>query len=75
MPSPLAHQLGFAYGILLTQLMGIPLVLLDVWNPASAAELIERHRATFTFAATPFLADLAGFPGIAGAGSTLCGCS
>lgn len=65
MPSPLAHQLGFAYGILLTQLMGIPLVLLDVWNPASAAELIERHRATFTFAATPFLADLAGFPGIA----------
>lgn len=65
MPSPLAHQLGFAYGILMTQLMGIPLVLLDVWNPASAAELIEGHRATFTFAATPFLADLAGFPGIA----------
>ncbi len=65
MPSPLAHQLGFAYGILLTQLMGIPLVLLDVWNPASAAELIERHHATFTFAATPFLADLAAFPGIA----------
>jgi len=65
MPSPLAHQLGFAYGILLTQLMGIPLVLLDVWNPASAAELIERHRATFTFAATPFLADLANFPGVA----------
>jgi cyclohexanecarboxylate-CoA ligase len=65
MPSPLAHQLGFAYGILMTQLMGIPLVLLDVWNPASAADLIERHRATFTFAATPFLADLANFPGIA----------
>jgi len=65
MPSPLAHQLGFAYGILLTQLMGIPLVLLDVWNPASAADLIERYRATFTFAATPFLADLANLPGVA----------
>jgi cyclohexanecarboxylate-CoA ligase len=65
MPSPLAHQLGFAYGILLTQLMGIPLVLLDVWNPASAADLIERHRATLTFAATPFLSDLANLPGIA----------
>jgi len=64
MPSPLAHQLGFAYGILLTQLLGSPLVLLDVWNPASAVELIERHRATATFAATPFLADLANFPGI-----------
>lgn len=66
MPSPLAHQLGFAYGILLTQLKGIPLVLLDVWNPASAADLIERYRATLTFAATPFLADLANLPGIAG---------
>jgi len=65
MPSPLAHQLGFAYGILMTQIMGIPLVLLDVWNPASAADLIERHRPTFTFAATPFLADLANFPGLA----------
>jgi cyclohexanecarboxylate-CoA ligase len=65
MPSPLAHQLGFAYGILMTQLMGIPLVLLDVWNPASAADLIERYGTTFTFAATPFLADLANFPGIA----------
>jgi len=65
MPSPLAHQLGFAYGILMTQLMGLPLVLLDVWNPASAADLIERHRPTFTFAATPFLADLANLPGIA----------
>jgi len=65
MPSPLAHQLGFAYGILLSQLLGIPLVLLDVWNPASAVELIERHRATLTFAATPFLADLANFPGVA----------
>lgn len=65
MPSPLAHQLGFAYGILMTQLMGIPLVLLDVWNPASAADLIERYRATFTFAATPFLADLANLSGIA----------
>ena len=65
MPSPLAHQLGFAYGILLTQVVGIPLVLLDVWNPAIAADLIERYRATFTFAATPFLADLANLPGIA----------
>jgi cyclohexanecarboxylate-CoA ligase len=64
MPSPLGHQLGFTYGVILSQLLGVPLVLLDVWNPASAADLIERHRATFTFAATPFLADLANLPGI-----------
>jgi cyclohexanecarboxylate-CoA ligase len=60
MPSPLAHQLGFTYGMLMPLLLGIPVVLADIWNPTRAAKLIERHRATFTFAATPFLADLAG---------------
>ena len=59
MPSPLAHQLGFSYGMLMSLALGIPLVLTDVWRPARAAQLIEAYGATFTFAATPFLADLA----------------
>jgi len=59
MPSPLAHQLGFSYGMLMSFLLGIPLVLTDIWRPARAAQLIEANGATFTFAATPFLADLA----------------
>jgi cyclohexanecarboxylate-CoA ligase len=59
MPSPLAHQLGFSYGMLMSLVLGIPLVLLDIWRPARAAQLIEANGATFTFAATPFLADLA----------------
>ena len=64
MPSPLAHQAGFAYGLTLSVLLGVPLVLLDVWKPAAALALMERYGATYTFGATPFLADLAGFPGI-----------
>lgn len=64
MPSPLAHQAGFAYGLTLSIIIGAPLVLLDVWNTARAVDLMEQHRATFTFGATPFLADLANFPGI-----------
>jgi cyclohexanecarboxylate-CoA ligase len=59
MPSPLAHQLGFCYGMLLSLALGVPLVLTDIWRPARAAQLIEAHGASFTFAATPFLADLA----------------
>ena len=58
MPSPLAHQLGFVYGMLLSLVLGVPLVLIDIWRPARAAQLIEANGATFTFAATPFLADL-----------------
>ncbi|MCX7175059.1 MAG: AMP-binding protein [Proteobacteria bacterium] len=64
MPSPLAHQAGFAYGLTLATIIGAPLVLLDVWNPANAVALMETHKATYTFAATPFLNDLANFPGI-----------
>jgi cyclohexanecarboxylate-CoA ligase len=37
----------------------VPLVTTDIWRPARAAQLIEANGATFTFAATPFLADLA----------------
>jgi len=64
MPSPLAHQVGFAYGITMALILGAPIVLLDVWNAARAVELMEQHRATVIFAATPFLADLANFPGV-----------
>ena len=64
MPSPLAHQIGFEYGLLVSVLVGAPLVLMDVWNPVRAVALMEEHRVTYMFAATPFLADLASFPGI-----------
>jgi len=64
MPSPLAHQIGFEYGLLVSVLCGAPLLLMDVWSPPRAVDLMEQHRATYMFAATPFLADLAGFPDI-----------
>ncbi len=63
MPSPLAHQLGFCYGMLMSLYRGIPLVMTDIWRPARAAQLIEANGATFTFAATPFVADLAALAG------------
>lgn len=64
MPSPMAHQIGFAYGLTLAMVLGAPLLLLDIWHPARAVELMEAYRATYTFAATPFLSDLVHFPDI-----------
>jgi cyclohexanecarboxylate-CoA ligase len=64
MPSPLGHQLGFCYGLQMALMLGIPLVLTDIWNPERALELMAAHGATFTFGATPFLADLASLPGV-----------
>ncbi|MBZ0218456.1 MAG: AMP-binding protein [Fimbriimonadaceae bacterium] len=64
MPSPFAHQAGFTYGMIVAMLCGAPLLTLDIWEPELAAELIETYGATYTFSATPFLADLAGLAGI-----------
>jgi cyclohexanecarboxylate-CoA ligase len=58
MASPMAHQTGFMYGLMMPIELQAPAVLLDVWNPACAARIIRDEKASFTMASTPFLADL-----------------
>lgn len=58
MASPLAHQTGFMYGLMMPIMLRARAVLQDVWDPAKAAELIRQEGATFTMASTPFLTDL-----------------
>ncbi len=58
MASPMAHQTGFMYGLLLPLMLGARMVLMDSWNKALAAELVEREGITWTMASTPFLIDL-----------------
>lgn len=59
-PSPLAHQTGFLYGMWLAMTLGVPQILQPVWNGHAALEGLRRWQGTFTQAATPFLADLLG---------------
>jgi cyclohexanecarboxylate-CoA ligase len=58
MASPMAHQTGFMYGLIMPIALRASAVLLDVWEPKKAVELIRQHGASFTMASTPFLADL-----------------
>ncbi len=58
MPSPMAHQLGFMYGLVLPVMLGATAVLQDVFVAQTMAEQITREGATFTMGATPFLNDL-----------------
>ena len=58
MGSPLAHQTGFMYAMILSLYQRSKCVLQDVWDPAVAARLIEEERCTITLGATPFLSDL-----------------
>ncbi len=59
MASPMAHQTGFMYGLMMPIMLKSSAVILDVWEPSKAIDLIQSEGATFTMASTPFLTDLA----------------
>ena len=58
MPSPMAHQLGFMYGLVLPVMLGATAVLQDIFVAAEMARQITGEGCTFTMGATPFLNDL-----------------
>lgn len=58
MPSPVTHIAGYLYGMELMFTAGIKTVLMERWNASEAVDLIMSHAATFTAAATPFLAEI-----------------
>ncbi len=58
-PSPLAHQTGFLYGLLLSWRLGVAAVVQPVWSAeVSLSQAFGEARASFVQAATPFLMDL-----------------
>jgi 3-phosphoshikimate 1-carboxyvinyltransferase len=57
-PSPLAHQTGFLYGMWLAWTLGVPQVVQPVWDAERARRALHDYNGTFVQAATPFLADL-----------------
>ncbi|MDP2405557.1 MAG: cyclohexanecarboxylate-CoA ligase [Hydrogenophaga sp.] len=59
MASPMAHQTGFMYGLMMPILLKASAVILDIWEPLKAIDLIRDEGCSFTMASTPFLTDLA----------------
>ncbi|OON82299.1 3-phosphoshikimate 1-carboxyvinyltransferase [Streptomyces tsukubensis] len=57
-PSPLAHQTGFLYGMTLAMVLGVPQIVQSEWDAKRALQSLNEHGATFVQAATPFLSDL-----------------
>jgi cyclohexanecarboxylate-CoA ligase len=58
MASPMAHQTGFMYGLIMPIVLQASAVILDIWGPLKAIDLIRAEKCTFTMASTPFLTDL-----------------
>jgi cyclohexanecarboxylate-CoA ligase len=55
---PLAHIGGVLYGILLSLVVGLRVVVLDVWDPEEAVRLVERERVTIYPAVPVFVRSM-----------------
>ena len=62
MGSPLAHQTGFLFGMLLPILVGGRTVLMDMWDPDEAIRIVSEEQVTYTMGATVFLSDMTESP-------------
>lgn len=58
MASPMAHQTGFMYGLIMPVILKAKVILQDIWDVDKAIDLIDQYKITFTMASTPFLNDL-----------------
>lgn len=58
MASPMAHQTGFMYGLIMPIELNAQAILQDVWDVNQAIALIHQYKVSFTMASTPFLNDL-----------------
>ncbi len=57
-PSPLAHQTGFLYGMMLAWHLGAAAVYQSEWSASEGKQAVDRYEARFVQAALPFLRDL-----------------
>ena len=57
-PSPLAHQTGFLYGMWIALTLGAPMVIQTTWDADVGFDAMQATGVSFVQAATPFLADL-----------------
>ncbi|MGS1110224.1 AMP-binding protein [Achromobacter anxifer] len=58
MPSPVTHITGYLYALELPFLQGTKAVLMERWEASAALDAIQRHQASFSIGATPFLVEL-----------------
>jgi cyclohexanecarboxylate-CoA ligase len=62
--NPVTHIGGLLHGLEMPQMLKAKLVLMDIWNPDRAIEIIEKERCTFTTGATPFLLGIIQSPAL-----------
>ena len=61
--APLSHVSGLLNGVLLSGAAGMKVVLMEVWDPSRALDLIEEHGVTYMGGPAVFLTSLTENPG------------
>jgi len=56
--SPMAHLTGFGYLAMLPVILNSTTVLLDVWDPKRALQIVRDEGVTFSMASATFVADM-----------------
>ncbi len=65
LPMPITHVAGLTYGVLLPVTSGITAVLMDVWEPGRALELLERERIAVMISTPVFMRTMIDDPAFA----------
>ena len=62
LPMPITHVAGLTYGVLLPVTSGITAVLMDIWEPGRALELVERERIAVMISTPVFMRTMIDHP-------------
>ncbi len=58
LPMPMTHVAGFTYGVLMPVCLGVPAVLMDVWDPGTALGIVERERISVMISTPVFVRSM-----------------
>lgn len=64
MPSPFTHIAGLLFGMEMPFLIKGSLVMMDIWDPNRAVEIISKERCSLTMGSTPFLQGILSSPAL-----------
>ncbi len=56
--SPMAHLTGYGYLAMIPVILNATTVLMDIWDPVQALEIVKREQVSFSMASATFVADL-----------------
>jgi cyclohexanecarboxylate-CoA ligase len=65
LPMPMTHVAGFTYGVLMPVCLGVPAVLMDVWDPGHALRIVERERISVMISTPVFVRSMIDHPDFA----------